>query len=108
MNTCAGCGFYAPRNDEIGACHRHSPTDEDGMWPPVAPGEGCGDFKPRGRDLVEVDIVFDGPPGPEAGRFVEVERDGKSISAGEWVKREDGYWVLRMGVLARDAGATPE
>jgi hypothetical protein len=44
-----------------------------------------------------VDIVFDGPPGPEAGRFVEVEdMDGASISLGEWVKREDGYWVLRI------------
>ncbi len=52
--------------------------------------------------------MFDGPPGPESGRFVEVERDGKSISAGEWVKREDGYWVLRLGVLVRDAGGTPK
>ena len=43
-----------------------------------------------------IDIVFDGPPGPESGRFVEVERDGTSISIGEWVHREDGYWVLRI------------
>jgi hypothetical protein len=42
-------------------------------------------------------IVFDGPPGPEAGRFVEVEDDtGKSVRFGEWVQREDGYWVLRV------------
>jgi len=44
-----------------------------------------------------IDIVFDGPPGPEAGRFVEVEDDaGKSIKFGEWVHRPDGYWVLRL------------
>ena len=44
-----------------------------------------------------IDIVFDGPPGPTAGRFVEVESpQGTSISFGEWVKREDGYWVLRI------------
>jgi len=44
-----------------------------------------------------IDIVFDGPPGPEAGRFVEVENmEGESIKVGEWVKREDGYWVLRI------------
>jgi len=44
-----------------------------------------------------VDIVFDGPPGPESGRFVEVEApDGRSISLGEWVERPDGYWVLRI------------
>jgi hypothetical protein len=44
-----------------------------------------------------VDIVFDGPPSPtHSGRFVEVERNGKSIKLGEWIKREDGYWVLRI------------
>ena len=42
-----------------------------------------------------VDIVFDGPPGPEAGRFVEVEdASGKSITLGEWLQRPDGYWGL--------------
>jgi hypothetical protein len=44
-----------------------------------------------------VDVVFDGPPAPEAGRFVEVENDqGVSIKFGEWVHRPDGYWALRI------------
>ena len=44
-----------------------------------------------------IDIVFDGPPGPEAGRFVEVEDNaGRSLKFGEWVHRPDGYWVLRF------------
>lgn len=44
-----------------------------------------------------VDIVFDGPPGPEGGRFVEVENDsGQSIRFGEWFQRPDGYWVIRF------------
>jgi hypothetical protein len=44
-----------------------------------------------------IDIVFDGPPGPEAGRFVEVEDDtGKSISFGKWVERPNGYLALRI------------
>jgi hypothetical protein len=44
-----------------------------------------------------IDVVFDGPPGPEPGRFVEVEdMDGASIRLGEWVQRDDGYWVLRI------------
>jgi hypothetical protein len=44
-----------------------------------------------------VDIVFDGPPGPEPGHFVEVENsEGASIRFGEWVQRSDGYWVLRL------------
>jgi len=44
-----------------------------------------------------VNIVFDGPPGPKAGRFVEVEdHKGKSISFGEWEQRHDGYWNLKI------------
>ncbi len=43
-----------------------------------------------------LDIVFDGPPGPEAGRFVEVEVDGKSVNAGKWVERDDGLWELQI------------
>ena len=43
-----------------------------------------------------IDIVFDGPPGPEAGRFVEVEHEGKSIKLGEWIDQGAGRWVLRI------------
>lgn len=44
-----------------------------------------------------VDIVFDGPPEHEAGRFVEVENEaGESIRFGKWVERPDGYWALRI------------
>lgn len=44
-----------------------------------------------------VDIVFDGPPSHESGRFVEVESPpGTSIRFGEWLQRDDGYWVLRF------------
>jgi hypothetical protein len=47
------------------------------------------------------DIVFDGPPSHESGRFVEVENaKGASIAVGEWVHRDDGYWVLRLTVEA--------
>ena len=49
-----------------------------------------------------INIVFDGPPGPEGPRFVEVETDdGKSIGIGAmqigaWYKRSDGMWALRI------------
>jgi len=44
-----------------------------------------------------IDIVFDGPPSHESGRFVEVENSkGESIKFGEWIERDDGYWVLRI------------
>ena len=49
-----------------------------------------------------VDIVFDGPPSHESGRFVEVEdMDGKSVNIGEWIERPDGYWCLRLEILSR-------
>lgn len=44
-----------------------------------------------------IDIVFDGPPSNESGRFVEVENpQGQSISVGEWIDRGDGLWALRI------------
>lgn len=47
-----------------------------------------------------MDIVFDGPPSHESGRFVEVEdATGKSINVGEWLQRPDGYWALRIAAL---------
>ena len=47
--------------------------------------------------MPEIDIVFDGPPAAQSGRFVEVESpSGKSIQFGTWVQRTDGYWVLRF------------
>ncbi len=48
-------------------------------------------------------IVFDGPPGPESGRFIEVE-DGSRASVApsgvSWVKSDDGYW--RLGPFCSD------
>ena len=42
-------------------------------------------------------IVFDGPPGPTAGRFVEIEdENGVSFRAGEWHERADGLWEIRI------------
>jgi len=47
-----------------------------------------------------INIVFDGPPGHDAGRFVEVETDdGFSIKCGEWFQRPDGLWSLRIDEL---------
>jgi hypothetical protein len=44
-----------------------------------------------------VDIVFDGPPSQESGRFVEAESPaGKSVNIGGWIDRKDGYWALRI------------
>lgn len=59
--------------------------------------------------MAHIDIVFDGPPGPEAGRFIEVEdSSGKSISFGEWMQRPDGYWVLRIPGPAPLLAAAPD
>ena len=54
----------------------------------------------NGKDkYLAINIVFDGPPGLEAGRFVDVELDnGESINAGEWIQRRN-YWMLRITSL---------
>ena len=62
------------------------------------------DFQRKLRDLIDapvaasfIDVVFDGPPDHDAGRFVEVENaDGKSINVGEWIDRGNGLWALRF------------
>ena len=39
-------------------------------------------------------LVLDGPPGPDGGRFVDVETaDGRSVMAAAWRQR-DGLWRL--------------
>jgi len=49
-----------------------------------------------------INIIFDGPPGPESGRFVEVETDGGyGVNAGEWIERTDGLWALRITDLPK-------
>ncbi len=49
-----------------------------------------------------INIVFDGPPGPSPGRFVEVEDDNeKSINVGEWLQKGN-YWKLRIDALPGD------
>lgn len=46
---------------------------------------------------MKVDIVFDGMPGPEGPRLIEVEDGkGKSTTLGDWVVRPDGYHALRF------------
>jgi hypothetical protein len=57
----------------------------------------CGREKRRASMTEYVDIVFDGPPGRDGPRLIEVENDkGQSISLGAWLQRPDGYWVLRF------------
>lgn len=47
-----------------------------------------------------INIIFDGPPGPNGPRFVEIETDdGHSVNVGDWVERVDGYWALRIARL---------
>ncbi len=60
---------------------------------PALAGSGTADAH-KGQPI---NIVFDGPPGPEAGRFVDSETDdGKGIRVGEWIERPDGTWALRI------------
>lgn len=46
-------------------------------------------------------FVFDSFPGPQGARFIEVETpDGRSIDAGEWCSRPDGFSELRVNLAA--------
>lgn len=48
---------------------------------------------------MKVNVVFDGPPGPVSGRFIETEDlDGKGVGVGEWVELEGGRWALQIDV----------
>lgn len=62
--------------------------------------ERCSERGMCGRERAStphIDIVFDGPPSHESGRFVEVENAmGRSVGFGTWVEREDGFWALRI------------
>lgn len=52
------------------------------------------------HEIEQVDFVFDGPPGPELPRLIEVEQtEGRrSVTVGDWLQRPDGRWVLRVRV----------
>ena len=44
----------------------------------------------------KIRIIFDGPPGPDGGRFIEVEGEsGESINIGEWIEC-GSYWHLEI------------
>ena len=55
----------------------------------------------------EICIVFDGPPGPVAGRFVEAECEGKGINVVKWRKREDGLWELVLEQIVTPEAVDP-
>ena len=74
-----GEGHPRRRSARVAAMRYHWPA------PPVVRGE--------------LHVVLDGPPGPEAGRFVELEdADGRSIDlegiGGRWEHRIGGQWHL--------------
>jgi len=80
----------------------------DGKYDGYVPGLAChGHGGPSLQEFLvgKTVIRFDGPPGPEAGRFIEVERDGRSIKYGEWVK-DGNDWLLvaseRAAAIRRD------
>ena len=57
--------------------------------------------QPQG-DRKAVHVVFDGMPGPEGPRFIECEDgNGRSIRAGEWRLREDGFCELVIPLQAK-------
>ncbi len=83
-----------PTAAEIAASHERLPLRRE-VKEPLPPEEG-GEYPATNPDRRFVDVLFDGPPAPVSGRFIEVEDEsGRSINAGAWIDR-DGYWALRI------------
>ena len=77
-------------------------THFNGDYPPYIPGLACrGHGGPTLQEVIKgrVAIRFDGPPAPEAGRFIEVERNGASIKFGEWVNDGDDWLLVLPGTV---------
>lgn len=92
----------APALVEMWARDRERHGEEAGV---VAEARECAEQMRAWRDhnrppkapSAYLDVIFDGPPGPVTGRFVEVDDEtGTSVQAGEWVDRGDGTWALRI------------
>ena len=97
LPKCFDCGSDTPgERGWVTIPQSELPYDERGLA--VVRKRLCSNsFHNENKKSNYVDIVFDGPPAPESGRFVEVENSsGASIKFGDWVEREDGYWVLRI------------
>jgi hypothetical protein len=55
------------------------------------------------QQAVPIHIVFDGPPSPEAGRFVETETPGgQGVGIGRWIAQGNGYWALEIRIPRGD------
>lgn len=56
-------------------------------------------------------LIFDGPPSPTAGRFIEAENEaGASIRVGEWKEHRniEGWWELVIDLDRMRSAAAPE
>ena len=95
---------------------RRSKVESKSTPPPPPIGQ-----KPKGGVTDRyIDIVFIGPPEVDNGLVECEDETGASIKFGEWLKRKDGYWVLRIPRpsslawptakedLAARSGPTPE
>ena len=55
-----------------------------------------------------IDIIMDGPPGPDNPRFIEVDdATGRSPKASACFERQDGLWVVRIPIAAMNPKQTP-
>lgn len=82
-------------------CEERSRVMREGRehWDPpqFVTGEPSSWFNVNPLQSTVVEVLFDGPPGPKGGRFVEVEVDGHSSRLGVWVEK-GRYWALRFNV----------
>ena len=58
--------------------------------------------------MKEVYVIFDGPPGHNGGRFVELEdANGNSVNSPGWMENQKkGFWRLGPLYLAAESEST--
>lgn len=108
--VCEGCG--GALCERCNGCHGNGPNDPlVGACPqqvricPRKQKDIADEVSRERRSMPFIDIVIDGPPGPIAGRFVEVEDPrGRSIHVGQWIDRGDS-WALRIPMPGTAAAA---
>ena len=72
------------------------------LWCDACKRDLIEDLLPGSTSMEKVYVIFDGPPGHNPGRFVEVEdTKGRSVSLSgvEW-KQRGRYWMLGPFVAA--------
>ena len=74
----------------------------------AAPDDIVALLEKVGVRLIELDVMFDGPPSHEAGRFIDCHnaQTGEGVHWGEWLDNGDRSWSLIGRAILPNGKAT--